>query len=198
LRGRRRIGRRAMCCLYILRCGESFATKCCSARRRWLYAREHEGRSEKRNGFGGFVYCGHNCSVNGVAREVCKEHEMRRWSVVHAMMRAKAEAAAGRQSINVAAPTVLSFGTDNALQIHTPTRPTPSLALDVPLFSLIRKTSWGGSMASNKKSGLTGYLPDILMAAAAVRSRSFTRHLTCPLETIPNTYTAVNSVLRYP
>jgi hypothetical protein len=24
-------------------------------------------------------------------------------------------------------------------------------------------------MASNKKSGLTGYLPDILMAAAAVR-----------------------------
>jgi hypothetical protein len=26
-------------------------------------------------------------------------------------------------------------------------------------------------MASNKKSGLTGYLPDILMAAAAVRRR---------------------------
>jgi hypothetical protein len=28
----------------------------------------------------------------------------------------------------------------------------------------------GDIMASNKKSGLTGYLPDILMAAAAVRS----------------------------
>jgi len=27
-------------------------------------------------------------------------------------------------------------------------------------------------MASNKKSGLTGYLPDILMAAAAVRVSS--------------------------
>jgi hypothetical protein len=53
-------------------------------------------------------------------------------------------------------------------------------------------------MASNKKSGLTGYLPDILMAAAAVRSRSFTRHPTCPLETMPNTYTAVDSILRYP
>jgi hypothetical protein len=31
-------------------------------------------------------------------------------------------------------------------------------------------------MASNKKSGLTGYLPDILMAAAAVRLRL----LPCP------------------
>jgi hypothetical protein len=30
-------------------------------------------------------------------------------------------------------------------------------------------------MASNKKSGLTGYLPDILMAAAAVRLCYLTR-----------------------
>jgi hypothetical protein len=52
-------------------------------------------------------------------------------------------------------------------------------------------------MASNKKSGLTGYLPDILMAAAAVRSRFRTRLFTCPLETVPNIYTAVNSILRY-
>jgi hypothetical protein len=44
-------------------------------------------------------------------------------------------------------------------------------SLDAPLFLLILRHRGRGSMASNKKSGLTGYLPDILMAAAAVRSR---------------------------
>ena len=41
--------------------------------------------------------------------------------------------------------------------------------------------NWGVSMASNKKSSLTGYLPDILMAAAAVCSRAFyaTKTVAC-------------------
>jgi hypothetical protein len=44
-------------------------------------------------------------------------------------------------------------------------------------------------MASNKKSSLTGYLPDILMAAAAVRARPLhaTTTFTCSM-TAPNMY----------
>jgi hypothetical protein len=49
-----------------------------------------------------------------------------------------------------------------------------------------------GTMSSNKKSSLTGYLPDILMAAAAVRPFLATRHILptppAPLTLLPSAF----------
>ena len=69
-------------------------------------------------------------------------------------------------------------GADNALRCLSPVFKSLSLTLTfrnnslAVLYSAPRKpgdSHRGATMSSNKKSSLTGYLPDILMAAAAVR-----------------------------
>jgi hypothetical protein len=63
----------------------------------------------------------------------------------------------------------LNFGSNNALNVDVdPPHLIPTVPSQ-PHAPLNRYTTQRGTMASNKKSGLTGYLPDILMAAAAVR-----------------------------
>jgi hypothetical protein len=72
------------------------------------------------------------------------------------------------------ADLVLSFGwTTHSSFTPQHVHVACTFAVDAPLFLLIHRHCGRGSMASNKKSGLTGYLPDILMAAAAVRLRSY-------------------------
>jgi hypothetical protein len=104
------------------------------------------------------VACERWSSRGGGAREV---------NARSMQMRAKAEAA-GRW---VAADVVVNFGRPTHCRSTFQASPTQSSTSHAPFSSLFAERASNGKMASNKKSGLTGYLPDILMAAAAVRSR---------------------------
>jgi hypothetical protein len=89
----------------------------------------------------------------------------------------------------VAADRRPNFWVANAFKLDTSNSdPTLPHTTHAPLLP-----STPPRMASNKKSSLTGYLPDILMAAAAVR-------LPIPLQTHPTLTraTAINSLLRDP
>lgn len=81
----------------------------------------------------------------------------------------------------VAADVVLTFGGQRIQHHFTLTTPQSLPLLTRWSSHLNSGNNWGVSMASNKKSSLTGYLPDILMAAAAVRSRAIyaTKTVAC-------------------
>ena len=90
---------------------------------------------------------------------------------------------------SVAADVVLSFGQPTHSTLHAPHLRPAIHSLSARVFAaIVTAARLRGTMASNKKSGLTGYLPDILMAAAAVRSRLPTRRL--PLHAL---FTASNT-----
>jgi hypothetical protein len=102
--------------------------------------------------------------VNALTREAFAV-KMRRWSSC------ELRRCGPRPRLRAACGGGPKFWVNNALKIKHSTLQHPVLSIfpRAPIYHC-SGLNRGDIMASNKKSGLTGYLPDILMAAAAVRS----------------------------